>query len=154
MSTSHRTGRCDSLVWVFHSRPAPTTVENPLFDPRPFGSTIRDSGYLAVFTSAWVAGLIKPVQSPDAVLETRLLGKPRSQGVGEPALELWRSWEDLWKKRQDFKPDWGNPAVRHYRGASENVTLVEMCSHLATERAGMGTLHLTVGASELYPNPV
>jgi hypothetical protein len=38
-------------------------------------------------------------------------------------------------------------------GASENVTLVEMCSHLATERAGMGTLHLTVGASELYPNP-
>jgi hypothetical protein len=27
-----------------------------------------------------------------------------------------------------------------------------MCSHLATERAGMGTLHLTVGASELYPN--
>jgi hypothetical protein len=32
----------------------------------------RDSGYLAVFTSAWVAGLIKPVQSPDAVLETRL----------------------------------------------------------------------------------
>jgi hypothetical protein len=33
------------------------------------------------------------------------------------------------------------------------VTLVEMCSHLATERAGMGTLHLTVGAPELYPNP-
>ena len=33
------------------------------------------------------------------------------------------------------------------------MTLVEMCSHLATERAGMGTLHLTVGASELYPNP-
>ena len=32
----------------------------------------RGSGYLAVFTSAWVAGLIKPVQSPDAVLETRL----------------------------------------------------------------------------------
>ena len=32
----------------------------------------RDSGYLAVSTSAGVAGLIKPVQSPDAVLETRL----------------------------------------------------------------------------------
>ena len=46
----------------------------------------------------------------------------------------------------------GNPAVRDYRGASENVTLVEMCTHLATERAGMVTLHLTVGASELYPN--
>jgi hypothetical protein len=55
------------------------------------------------------------------------------------------------EESQDFKPDRGNPAVRHYRGASENVTLVEMCSHLATERAGMGTLHLTVGASELIP---
>ena len=32
------------------------------------------------------------------------------------------------------------------------MTLVELCSHLATERAGMGTLHLTAGASELYPN--
>jgi hypothetical protein len=53
---------------------------------------------------------------------------------------------------QGFKPDPGNLAVRDYRGASENVTLVEMCSHLATERAGMGTLHLTVGASEFYPN--
>jgi hypothetical protein len=29
------------------------------------------------------------------------------------------------------------------------VTLVELCTHLATERA---TLHLTVGAPELYPN--
>ena len=56
------------------------------------------------------------------------------------------------EESQDFKPDRGNPAVRHYRGASENVTLVELCSHLATERAGMGTLHLTVGASEFYPN--
>ena len=56
------------------------------------------------------------------------------------------------EESQDFKPDRGNPAVRHYRGASENVTLVEMCSHLATERAGMGTLHLTIGASEFYPN--
>jgi hypothetical protein len=32
------------------------------------------------------------------------------------------------------------------------VTLVEMGTHLATERVGMVTLHLTVGASELYPN--
>src|SRR5215472_628197 len=81
------------------------------------------------------------------------VGKPRRQGVCERALEPWRRGKGLWKKCQDFKPDRGNPAVRHYRGASENVTLVEMCSHLATERAGMGTLHLTVGASELYPNP-
>jgi hypothetical protein len=48
----------------------------------------RDSGYLAVFTSAWVAGLIKPVQSPDAVLETRLLGKPRSRVYANQRLSL------------------------------------------------------------------
>jgi hypothetical protein len=56
------------------------------------------------------------------------------------------------RKGQDFKPDSRNSTVRHYRGASGNVTLVEMGTHLATERAGMVTLHLTVGASELYPN--
>ena len=55
-------------------------------------------------------------------------------------------------RKPRLQPDRGNPAVRHYRGASENVTLVEMCSHLATERARMGTLHLTVVAPELYPN--
>src|ERR1700741_780145 len=32
----------------------------------------RGSGHLAVSTSVWVAGLIKPAQSPDAGLETRL----------------------------------------------------------------------------------
>ena len=40
---------------------------SPPWGSHPHGA--RDSGYLAVFTSAWVAGLIKPVQSPDAVLE-------------------------------------------------------------------------------------
>jgi hypothetical protein len=89
----------------------------------------------------------------DACGGTRLWANHGGRGVCEPALEPLRRWVGLWKKGQGFKPDRGNPAVRHYRGASENVTLVEMCSHLATERAGMGTLHLTVGASELYPNP-
>ena len=113
----------------------------------------RDSGYLAVATSAWVAGLRKTGAVAGRCPGDEAVGKPRSQGVCEPALELWRRGKGLWRKSQDFKPDRGNPAVRHYRGASENVTLVEMCSHLATERAGMGTLHLTVGASEFYPNP-
>src|SRR5215510_5594664 len=36
----------------------------------------------------------------------------------------------------------GNPAVRHYRGASGNVAMVEMRSHLAIERARLVTLHL------------
>ena len=35
-------------------------------------------------------------------------------------------WEGLWKKSQGFKPDPGNLAVRHYRGASGNVAMVEL----------------------------
>src|SRR5215469_13200014 len=51
------------------------------------------------------------------------VGKLRSQGLCEPALEPRRKGKGVWKKSQDFKR------------ASEKVTLVEMCSHLATERA-------------------
>ena len=96
--------------------------------------------------------MIKPAQSPDAGLETRLGANQERKGRIRTSVltsaNLGRTTEDS----QGFKPDLGNPAVRDYRGASGNVTLVEMCSHLATERAGMGTLHLTVGASEFYPN--
>src|SRR5262249_49986473 len=63
-----------------------------------------------------------------------------------------RSWEGPQRKCQGFKPDRGNPAVRDYRGASGNVAMVEMRSHLATERAGVVTLHLKAGAPEFYPN--
>ena len=52
------------------------------------------------------------------------------------------------------KPESGNPTFRDCRGASGDATLVEMGTHLATERAGMVTLHLTVGAPELYPDHV
>jgi hypothetical protein len=55
-------------------------------------------------------------------------------------------------RSRGFKPYLGNPAVRHYRGASGNVTLVEMGTHLATERARLVTLHLTVGAPDFYPS--
>ena len=81
------------------------------------------------------------------------VGKPWRKGCMRTSALASPKWEGLWKKGQGFKPDLGSPAVRDHRGASGNVTLVEMCSHLATERAGMGTLHLTVGAPELYPNP-
>ena len=38
------------------------------------------------------------------------------------------------RNRQGFKPDLGNSAVRHYRGAFENVAMmVEMRSQLAIE---------------------
>jgi len=52
---------------------------------------------------------------------TRLWANRGSRGVCEPALKTPPSWEGLWKRGQGFKPDPGNLAVRHYRGASGNV---------------------------------
>src|ERR1700719_4371782 len=66
----------------------------------------------------------------------------RSRGVCAPALKPRGEWEGSRTKCQDFKPDLGNSAVRHYRGASENVAMVEMRSQLAIERAGLVTQHL------------
>src|SRR5713226_1136877 len=43
----------------------------------------------------------------------------RSRGVCAPALEPRGEWEGSRTKCQGFKPDLGNSAVRHYRGASE-----------------------------------
>jgi len=92
--------------------------------------------------SAWVAGLIKPAQSPDAGLETRLGANQERKGrTGTSVLtsaHLGRPTEDS----QGFKPDLGDPAVRDYRGASGTVARVEMRSHLAIERARLVTLHL------------
>ena len=63
----------------------------------------------------------------------------RSRGVCEPALEPRGEWEGSQTRGQDFKPDLGNSAVRHYRGAFENVAMVEMRTQLAIERAGLVT---------------
>jgi hypothetical protein len=100
-----------------------------------------DSGHLAVSSSGWVAGLIKPAQCS---------GWPRDEAEGKPERagaytiqrfnlsQLGRPTEES----QGFKPDLGNPAVRDYRGASGTVAMVELGTHSATERAGMVTLHL------------
>jgi len=66
----------------------------------------------------------------------------RSRGVCAPALKPCGEWEGSQPKCQGFKPDLGNSAVRHYRGAFENVAMVEMRTQLAIERAGLVTLHL------------
>src|SRR6516165_9398007 len=81
------------------------------------------------------------------------VGKPRSPGVCEPALEPGRRGKGLWRKCQGFKPDRGNPAVRHYRGASGNVAMVEMRSHLVIERARLVTLHLPQARRSSIPTP-
>ncbi len=75
----------------------------------------------------------------------------RSRGVCEPALEPRGEWEGSQTRGQDFKPDLGNSAVRHYRGAFENVAMVEMRTQLAIERAGLVTLHLQLARRSSIP---
>ncbi len=66
----------------------------------------------------------------------------RSRGVCEPALKPRGDWEGSWTKCQGFKPDLGNSAVRHYRGASGNVAMAGLRTHLATERVRVVVLRL------------
>jgi hypothetical protein len=80
--------------------------------------------------------------SPTHEMELSCEQTIRRRGVCEPALEPRGEGEGSRTRCQDFKPDLGNSAVRHYRGASENVAMVEMRTQLAIERAGLVTLHL------------
>jgi hypothetical protein len=82
----------------------------------------RDSGYLAVSNVSMGGRLDKTGAVAGRCPGDEAVGKPRSQGVCEPALEPWQRGKGLWRKSQDFKPDRGNPAVRHYRGATGNVS--------------------------------
>jgi len=66
----------------------------------------------------------------------------RCRGVCAPALEPRGEWEGFRKRCQGFKPDLGNSAVRHYRGASGNVAMAELRTHLATERVRVVSLRL------------
>ena len=95
----------------------------------------RDSGHLAVSPPARCPD--SEPGSADARSETRLWANRAGRGACVPALKPRRSREGPWKKCQGFKPDLRDPAVRDYRGAPGNVAMVEMRTHLATERAGM-----------------
>jgi hypothetical protein len=52
------------------------------------------------------------------------------------------------------EPDSGNPTVRDRRGASGNVAMVEMGSHLAIERARLVTLCLQRARSSSIPTSI
>ena len=54
-------------------------------------------------------------------------------------------------KRQGFKPDLRNSAVRHYRGAWGNAAMAELGTHLVTERASLVTLRLPLARPSSIP---
>jgi hypothetical protein len=84
----------------------------------------------------WTQSRPKPTHEMELSCEQTIRGR----GVCEPALEPRGEWEGSRTRGQGFKPDLGNSAVRHYRGAFENVAMVEMRTQLAIERAGLVTL--------------
>src|SRR5215510_12637768 len=67
-------------------------------------------------------------------------------------LNLSKPREGPRKIGQGFKPDSGNPTVRHYRGASRNVSHGEIVTPSAIERAGTETPHLQRSALDFYPD--
>src|SRR5215471_15573052 len=71
----------------------------PSIDPRPFGSTIKDSGYLAVSNVSVGGRLDKTGAVAGRCPGDEAVGKPRSQGVCEPALEPRRRGKGLWRKK-------------------------------------------------------
>jgi hypothetical protein len=75
-----------------------------------------------------------------------------SSGVCEPALEPRGEWEGERTKCQGFKPDLGNSAVRHYRGASENVANGGIVNPPRNRKGESGNPLPKANASEFYPN--
>lgn len=108
---------------------------------------------MAVFSIVDAAGLIKTGEYATDGSGDEAVGKPGRAGVyTNQRLNLSKPWEGPLKKCQGFKPDPGNLAVRHYRGASRNVRHGETVNPPAIERAGPETPHLQRGALDLYPN--
>src|SRR5215471_12679723 len=86
-------------------------------------------------------------------LEDEAVSKPGMAGAHtNQRLNLSKPREGPRKIGQGFKPDSGNPTVRHYRGASRNVSHGEIVTPSAIERAGTETPHLQRSALDLYPD--
>ena len=113
----------------------------------------RGSGHLAVFSSVEAGRLDKTGEYATDGSGDEAVGKPGMAGVyTDQRLNLSKPWEGLQMIGQGFKPDSGNPTVRHYRGALGNVRHGETVNPPAIERAGPETPHLQRGALDLYPN--
>jgi hypothetical protein len=113
----------------------------------------RGSGHLAAFSVCLGGRLDKTGTHATDSSRGEAVGKPGVAGVyTNQRLNLSKLWEGPRRTCQGFKPDPGNLAVRHYRGASRTVRHGETVNPPAIERAGAETPHLQRGALDLYPN--
>ena len=83
------------------------------------------------------------------------MSKPDVHGVdANQRLNFGATGEGSSTKCQGFKPDLRNSAVRHYRGASENVAMVELGPHFTIERVRLVTLRLQLARRSSIPTAV
>ena len=74
------------------------------------------------------------------------MGKPgMAGGYTNQRLSLSKPWKGLRMICQGFKPDPGNLAVRHYRGASRNVRHGETVNPSCNRKSGNGNPSPTAG---------
>ena len=103
----------------------------------------RDSGHLAVSTSVWVAGLIKPAQSPHAGLETRLRANRERKGRTRTSVLTSPPWEGPRKKAGVSNRTWEIWPSGIIGGLRETPPWWECAPVLHIERAGTVTPRLT-----------
>src|SRR5262249_4451280 len=71
----------------------------------------------------------------------------------EPAFKPLQPWKGLRMICQGFKPDPGNLAVRHYRGASRNVRHGETVNPSCNRKSGNGNPSPTAGRARSLSQP-
>src|SRR5262245_15774215 len=111
----------------------------------------RDSGHLAGSPSARWSGT-EPTISRMPRGGSRLWSTKEDGAYVHQHLNFISFGKVHGRKDKASNRTTGNPAVRHYRGASGNVAMVEMRSHLAIERARLVTLHLQQARRGSNPN--
>ena len=95
--------------------------------------------------------LDKTGATPRRCQEARLEANQRGGGVYGPAFKPLQAWEGL-RKKQGFKPDPGNLAVRDYRGASGNVSHGGTVNPSCDRKSRNGNPRLQRGAPDFYPS--
>jgi hypothetical protein len=112
----------------------------------------RDSGHLAGPRSARWSGTEPAISRAKRWVEAVV--KPGEDGAYvSSALKLQLDREGPRKRGQGFKPDRGNPAVRHYRGAAGNVSHGGNVNPvLQSKEQEWYPPHLKRGAPVFYPN--
>src|SRR5262249_40968124 len=113
----------------------------------------RGSGHLAAFSVCLGGRLDKTGTHANDGSRGEAVGKPGVAGVyTNQRLNLSKPWKGLRMTCQGFKPDPGNPAVRHYRGLRETYAMVKTVNRLQSKEQDRKTPHLQQGALDLYPN--